>query len=35
MWLPGTLARLPVPGWQKGIFLVGLIGLTLASAWQA
>lgn len=35
MWLPGTLARLPVPGWQKGIFLVGLVGLTLASAWQA
>jgi len=35
MWLPGTLARLPVPGWQKAIFLLGLAGITLASTWQA
>lgn len=35
MWLPGTLARLPVPGWQRWIALLGLAGLTLASVWQA
>ncbi|RWR52492.1 hypothetical protein EOW65_02655 [Sinirhodobacter ferrireducens] len=34
MWLPGMLARLSLPGWQRGILLLALVGLTLASVWQ-